>query len=507
MHPPMNPKVGQGEYIVSGWQLTHKVYGLQNELSMKVSQEKSPKSQVTLTIEIPADKSKQAYEKVVKNLAQTVRIPGFRKGKVPRPILLQRLGPERIRAEALENLVQDTVMQAVKDQEIDALGNYKIEPGIDELLNRYKPGEVLTFAASMDVPPEVEIGDYQALEVKAEETVYDPEQVDRFLADQQSKVAALVPVEGRAAQRGDVVVVNYSGRLIVDGEVSTEVIAGAEATDFQLELEPDKFLEDLIAGIEGMNPEEEKDILVSFPADYAREDLAGQQAQFSVKLLEIKEKELPELDDDFADEVSRFETLAELRADLESQYQKQAENATNASIEGAIAQELLKITTVDPPETLIQQEVDMTIRQTVAEMEQYGLDMKTILNADMMPTLRENARPEAIERLKTTLALEEVARRESITADPEAVAEKMKAILEQLSGQSVDQDRLREFVTKELVETQVLKWLRENVTVELVPKGTLTPEAKGAEAAEPDANATEEAAAIEVEAVAATEEE
>lgn len=458
---------------------------------MKVSQEKSPKSQVTLTIEIPADKSKQAYEKVVKNLAQTVRIPGFRKGKVPRPILLQRLGPERVRAEALENLVQDTVMQAVKDQDIDVLGNYKIEPGIEELLNRYKPGEVLTFAASMDVPPEVEVGDYKALHVKAEETLYDPAQVDRFLADQQAKVATLVPVEGRAAQRGDVVVVNYSGRLIVDGEVSTEVISGAEATDFQLELEPDKFLEDLITGIEGMNPEEEKDILVSFPEDYAREDLAGQQAQFSVKLLEIKEKELPELDDDFADEVSRFETLAELRADLESQYQKQAENATNASIEGAIAAELLKITTVDPPETLIQQEVDMTIRQTVAEMEQYGLDMKTILNADMMPTLRENARPEAIERLKTTLALEAVARSEAITADPEAVETKMKGILEQLGGQNIDRDRLREFVTKELVETQVLAWLRENVTVELLPKGTLT------------AAADEESA----EAIAATETE
>ncbi len=468
---------------------------------MKVSQEKSPKSQVTLTIEIPADKSKQAYEKVVKNLAQTVRIPGFRKGKVPRPILLQRLGPERIRAEALENLVQDTVMQAVKDQEIDALGNYKIEPGIDELLNRYQPGEVLTFAASMDVPPEVEMGDYQALHVKAEETVYDPEQVDRFLADQQAKVATLVPVEGRAAQRGDVVVVNYSGRLIVDGEVSAEVISGAEATDFQLELEPDKFLEDLITGIEGMNPEEEKEIVVSFPEDYAREDLAGQQSQFSVKLLEIKEKELPELDDDFADEVSRFETLAELRADLEAQYQKQAENATQASIEEAIATELLKITTVDPPETLIQQEVDMTIRQTVAEMEQYGLDMKTILNADMMPTLRENARPEAIERLKTTLALAEVARREAIAADPEAVQAKIQGVLEQLSGQNIDLERLREFVTKELVETQVLAWLRENVTVELVPKGTLNPKV------DPEATVDEEAEAMATTATEAAVEE
>ncbi|MEE4640089.1 MAG: trigger factor [Wenzhouxiangella sp.] len=468
---------------------------------MKVSQEKSPNSQITLTIEIPADASKQAYEKVVKDLARTVRIPGFRKGKVPRPILLQRLGPERVRAEALENLVQSTVMKAVSDEKIDVLGNYQIHPDISELLTQYKPGEVFTFKASMDVPPEVTLGDYTALSVKAEKSEYDPTQVDQFLASQQAKVATLVPVEGRAAQRGDVVVVNYQGRLVVDGEVSEAVISGAEATDFQLELESDKFLEDLISGIEGMNPGETKDIPVAFPDDYAREDLAGETAQFSVTLQEIKEKELPELDDDFAEEISRFETLAELREDLETQYKKQAEDTTNSRIEDAIAQELLTIAEIDPPETLIKQEVDMIIRQTVSQMEQYGLDMQSVLKADMMPTLRENARPEAIERLKTTLVLEEVARRESLEPDPEKLDQQVKEIFEQLSDQPLDEDRVREFVSKELLQAQALEWLRDKVTVELVPEGTLNPPSEDTEA-----SAEAEAEAILAEAVSAEEE-
>lgn len=448
---------------------------------MKVTQEKRPQSQLALNIEIPADVSKKAYEKVVRDLSKTLRIPGFRKGKVPRQVLLQRLGPGRVRAEALEGLVQDSIDKAVKQAEVDALGNYKIEPQIDALLEQYKPGEVLTFTAVMDVPPEVELGNYQALCVQAEEVEYDPAQVEKYLEGQRSRLATLVPVEGRPAQRGDVVVVNYSGRLPGAEEEDDTLIEGAQASDFELELESGKFLEDLVNGIEGMAVEETKEVSVQFPDDYGREDLAGQSALFDVVLNEIKEKELPELDDEFAEEVSEFETLAALREDIEAKYKQQAEDATKANTEAAIAKALLEVVETEVPETLIEREVNLMIQQSLAELERYGVDPSQIMTPESAEKLKAEARPEAIERLTTNLALQEVANVRSIEPDSEKMAEQIAKIYEQMGDQQLDRQRVEEFVSSELLEAQAMEWLCENLTIELVPAGSLQAEADSAD--------------------------
>ncbi|MBW4647913.1 MAG: trigger factor [Kastovskya adunca ATA6-11-RM4] len=454
---------------------------------MKVTQEKLPASQVGLEIEIPAETTKIVYEKVVKNLARTANIPGFRKGKVPRQVLLQRLGSQRIKEAALEDLVQDALQQAIKQESIEALGNYQLRSPFEELVKTFKPGETLTFSASVDVPPEVTLGDYSGLSVQAEETVPEPDVVDNFLAEKRAEQATLIPVEGRPAQMGDVAVVDYSGQFT--GDEPTE-IPGGQATDFQIELEEGRFIEDIVRGIVDMNPGETKTVPVTFADDYPREDLAGTSAEFTITLKELKEKELPELDDDFAQEVSEFETLAELRESIAAQFKERAERETATSKEQALIAALVEKVEVDLPETLIEREVETLLTQTVIQLGQMGMDVKNMLTADMVNNLRQRSRPEALTRLQQNLALKEVAKRESLEPEPEAIEAKIAEMMEEFTGQEVDQDRLREFVTSDLLKEKALQWLEEHGTVELVPKGSLTSEE--AETAEVAAD-TEEA--------------
>jgi trigger factor len=407
---------------------------------MKVTQEQLPQSQIGLEIEIPAETTKKAYEKVVQNLSRTANIPGFRKGKVPRQILLQRLGSQRIKEAAIEDLVQDSLKQAIEQEAIEALGNYKLISTYEELLSQFQPGEPLKFSASVDVPPEIRLGEYSGLSVKAEETQPDPDAVDKFLEERRTEQATLIPVESRPAQMGDVAVVDYTGRFTGEGEESEE-IPGAQATDFQVELGAGRFLEDIVQGIVGMNPGETKEVSVQFPEDYPLENLAGKSAVFSITLKELKEKELPELDDDFAQEVSEQETLAELREFLEKQFREKADQETTASKEQALLEALLERVEIDLPETMIDREVQTLLTQTAIQMENYGMDV-----------------------------------RESLTVEPEEIEAKIKELMEQLAGQSVDPKRVREVVESDLLKEKAVKWLEEHATIELVPKGSLAKE-------------------------------
>lgn len=466
---------------------------------MKVTQEKLPKSQIGLEIEIPAETTQQAYEKVVQNLARSANIPGFRKGKVPRQILLQRMGPQRIKEAALEDLVQDGLKKAIEQESIKAIGNYKLISTYEELVGNFHPGEPLTFSASVDVPPEVHLGEYKGLNVKAEETQPDPEAVDNFLEQRRAEQATLIPVESRPAQMGDVAVVDYSGRLTGEGEEATE-IPGGQATDFQLELGEGRFIKEIVEGVVGMNPGETKEVPVPFPDDYPREDLAGKPAIFTITLKELKEKELPELDDDFAQEVSEKETMAELRESLETQFREKAEQETEASKEQAIVEALLEKVEVDLPETMIEREVETLLTQTAIQMENYGMDIGKLFTAETMPQLRERSRPDAIQRLKQSLALQEVAKRESLTVEPEEIAAKTKELMQQLAGQNVDPQRVREVVESDLLKEKAIKWLEQHAAIKLVPKGSLTPEEEPSETEE-----TQEPVTIPEEIEAATQ--
>jgi trigger factor len=459
---------------------------------MKVTQEKLPASQIGLEIEITPEITKQTYEQVIKNLASTANIPGFRKGKVPRPILLQRLGTTRIKAAALEELIQDGIEQAVKQEAIPAIGQPQLRSSFEDLINNYEPGKPLIISAAVDVEPEVNLVQYTDLQTKAEEVKYDPERVDSTLDKERQELATLIPVEGRAAQIGDVAVVDFKGSFArAEGEDETaelEPIPGAEATDFQVELQEDKFIPGFIAGIVGMNPEETKEIAAQFPDPYANEDLAGKAATFTVTLKELKEKELPEINDDFAQEISDFETLEELRASLVERYQKEADDKTKANKQEALLNELLKHVEVDLPLTLVEQEVDAMLTQTAMRLSQQGLDVRKLFTQDIIPQLRERSRTEAIERIKRSLSLREVGKRESIQITPEEIAARVKELLEQYPDeQDVDEDKLRSIVENELLTEKTIDWLLEHSSIELVPEGSLNPPEE-TEAAESDAD-------------------
>lgn len=472
---------------------------------MKVTQERLPESQVGLEIEIPSEMSQKTYDKVLGQLMRSANIPGFRRGKVPRHILIQRLGSTRVSASVIEELIQSGIEQAIKQEEVDAIGNYQLKSSFEDLMQQFKPGQPLTFSATVDVPPEVTLKDYEGLSVQAEEVQYDAARVDQVLSEYQNRFATLVPVEDRAAQKGDSAVVDFVGKIIPEeADAEPEEFPGGSAEDFQLDLEEGRFIEGFIDGIIGMKPGETKDVNVTFPEQYAQEDLAGKPVVFTITLKELKEKELPELDDDFAQDVSEFETIQALRDSLETQYKEEAEDKTASNKEKAILDELVKHVEVELPRTLIDREVNHMLSQTAVRLSQQGIDVNQLFTEEMLPRLREQSRPEAINRLQRTLALGEVAKQQDIKVEDDEIKAKAEDMLKEISPaqrKEIDLNRLNEVVQEDLLKEKILAWLEESWTVELVPEGTLS------EAEADEAEADEESDAVDAQAEVVAEEE
>jgi trigger factor len=446
---------------------------------MKVTQEKLPASQIGLEIEITPEITKQKYEQVIKNLTSTLNIPGFRKGKVPRQILVQRLGIPRIKAAALEEIIQEGIDKAIKQEAITAIGQPQLRSSFDDLMSNYQPGEPLTFAAAVDVVPEVQLKEYTGLQAKAEEIKYDPTQIDNIIEEQRQKLATLVPVEGRAAEINDVAVIDFKGVIAKaegeDPDTEPTPIPGGEGTDFQVELQEDKFIPGFVLGIVGMNPGETKEVAAQFPDPYGNEELAGKPALFTITLKEIKTKELPEVDDDFVQEISDFETVEQLRTSLEERYQKEAADKTKENQQEALLTELLNHVEIDLPTTFIDQEVDAMLTQTAMKLSQQGMDVRKLFTQDVISQLRDRSKPEAIERLKRSLALQEIGKRESIAVTSEEVQARVVELMSEYADQELDENRLRGVVEEEMLTKKIVDWLLEHSSVELVPQGSLTP--------------------------------
>ena len=446
---------------------------------MKVTQEKLPASQIGLEIEITPEITKQKYEQVIRNLTSTLNIPGFRKGKVPRQILVQRLGIPRIKAAALEEIIQEGIDKAIKQEAITAIGQPQLRSSFDDLITNYQPGEPLTFAAAVDVVPEVQLKEYTGLQAKAEEIKYDPTQIDNIIEEQRQKLATLVPVEGRAAEINDVAVIDFKGVIAKaegeDPDTEPTPIPGGEGTDFQVELQEDKFIPGFVLGIVGMNPGETKEVAAQFPDPYGNEELAGKPALFTITLKELKTKELPEIDNDFVQEISDFETVEQLRTSLEERYQQEAADKTKENQQEALLTELLNHVEIDLPTTFIDQEVDAMLTQTAMKLSQQGIDVKKLFTQDVIPQLRDRSKPEAIERLKRSLALQEIGKRESIAVTSEEVQARVVELMSEYADQELDENRLRGVVEEEMLTKKIVDWLLEHSSVELVPQGSLTP--------------------------------
>jgi len=473
---------------------------------MKVTQEKLPASRLELEVEIPPEASKQAYERVLQKFMRTAEIPGFRKGKIPRPILLQRIGTQRINAAVLEEVIESSIQAAIKQEDIPAIGEFDLRSDFQTLINQFSPGQPISFRAVVDVLPEVKIKQYTGLSVQAEEVKYNPQRVEDTLENYRSQLATLVPVEGRPAQMGDTVVVDYDGHLTEESlaqlreqedfdEANLE-IPGLQQSDFQLELKEGRFLKAFLDGIVGMNLGEQKDVIVPFPEDYVNTTLAGRSVVFSITLKELKEKELPDLDDDFAQDVSDFDTLAELRESLEKRFQEEAEQARKANGEDAILNGLLEQIETELPETLINQEIQTLFATQALRLSEQGIDINRLVTRETAPAIQREFRPQAIERLKLFTALEDIAKREQLQVDPEKLQAQITEVKKSLGNKPYDPDRLKGIVEKDLLREQAVAWLLEHNTIEWVPEGTLSQEDDEAAAIE-DTEAAAIAAAID----------
>jgi trigger factor len=346
----------------------------------------------------------------------------------------------------------------------------------------------------------VTLKQYKELSVQAEEILPDLTQVDQTLERYQSNLATLVPVEDRPAEMGDVAVIDFVGK-VQDEAGEWEAFEGGSAEDFQVELSEGRFIPGFIEGIAGMALEETKDLEISFPDDYSQPDLAGKPALFSITLKEIKEKELPDLDDDFAQEVSEYETIAELRASLEKRYTEEAENRTKTNKNEALIAALVEHLEAEIPNTLIQREVDFLLTQTIMQFSRQGIDVNKLLTRDIVDNMRKQTRPDAVARLNRTLALGEVAKQEGIAVEKDALEAKVEEVMADIEDiNQMDPDRLVQVIEEELLQEKILTWLEGVNTVELVPEGSLK---KADDAAEADETVDAESAVVEVEATTA----
>ncbi len=429
---------------------------------LKLSTSARPGSRMAIEIVVPADRTQGSHNDAVEKLSRSVRLPGFRQGKVPRAVLMQQIGPMRIRATALETLVDSVFRDALKQAEIPAIGQPALDDGFEALLERFEPGKELTLTLEMDVEPTPTLKSTKGLKAEAETVSFDAARVDELIEQSRRQMAALVPVEGRAAASGDVAVLSFKGTYSDNGEA----IEGGSADAMEVELEEGRMIPGFVEGVIGMKAGATKTVTCQFPEDYAQEDAAGRKASFEITLSELKARELPALDDAFAQQASDKQTLAELRSDLETRLKEDAERRTQSNRHDALLAALVEQLEVELPETLVQEEIVSLLEQTAGQLAQQGMDVKKLFTPQLIQSLRETSRPEAEERLKRSLALKALAAAEKLEVAAADIDAKVKELSRGFSDNSrIDPTRLRQAVQEDLMREKLMGWLEDNSTV------------------------------------------
>ncbi len=432
------------------------------DAALKVSTSPRPGSRLAVEVAVPGNRSRASYEAAVEKLSRSVRLPGFRKGKVPRPVLLQQLGPERVRATALEDLVDSVFRDALRQEKIEALGRPALSESFEVVLERFTPGEELTISLETDVEPTPSLRATRGLTAEAEAVSFDPARVDELLEQSRRQLATLVPVEDRPAAAGDVAQISFSGSYADSGEA----ISGGSSDGMEVELEEGRMIPGFVAGIIGMAIGETRSVDCTFPESYPQEEAAGRPATFSITLLELKARELPELDDAFASQASDKETLAELRADLETRLRDDAERRQRSNRQEALLAALVEQLEVELPESLIQEEVRNLVEQTAGQIAQQGMDVRKLFTPDLVRSLMDTSRPEAEQRLRRSMALRALASAEKIEVSEADLNAKVSEVSQGLSDTSrIDPARLRQAVADDLLRTSLLEWLEANSTI------------------------------------------
>jgi len=450
------------------------------EAGLTVSTSARPGSRLAVELAVGGERSKASYEKALEQLSRSVKLPGFRKGKVPRPVLLQQIGPLRVRATALEELVDSSFREAIESERIEALGRPVLEGGFETVLERFEPGTELRFTLELDVEPTPTLKATRGLSAEVEAVAFDPARVDELLEQSRRQLAALVPVEDRPAASGDVARIAFSGSYSDSGEA----IEGGSSDGMEVELEEGRMIPGFVEGIQGMQAGETRTVTCRFPESYPQADAAGREAAFAITLLDLKTRELPPLDDAFAQQASDKATLAELRAELEERLREESERRRTSSRHDALLQALVEQLEVELPETLVQEEIRALIEQTAGQIAQQGMDVKKLFTQDLVRSLMETSRPEAEQRLRRNLALRALAEAETITVAEKEVEARIREVSRDLEDRSrVDPARLRAAVADDLLREALLAWLEENSTIsERAPADSEAAEAQEASA-------------------------
>jgi len=430
--------------------------------ALKVSTESRPSSRLAVTVTVSGERCTASYEEAIKSLSRSINLPGFRKGKVPRSVLVQQLGGVRIKATALEKLIDNAWRDAIKQESLEPISQPDLSSGFDGLLESFNPGDELTFTLEADVAPTPKLKSTKGLKAEYEAVAYDPSRVDSMIDDSRKQLATVVPVEGRAAQKGDIAVLGFNGTYSDDGSE----IEGGSADSMDVDLDNGRMIPGFIEGVIGMNVGENKSVDCQFPEDYPKDDARGRKATFAIELKDLKTRELPELDDAFAKQASEQDTMADLRKDLEQRLKDDAERRQTSNRHDGLVKALVDQLEVDLPEALIQQESRNLVEQTAAQFAQQGMDVKSLFTPDLIRNLMQNSRPEAEERLRRSFALTALAEAEDIKLDDSAIDTKLDEVKKDLSADAkVDPERLRQAVMDDLMQEQLMSWLETNSTL------------------------------------------
>jgi trigger factor len=454
---------------------------------MKVTLEKLPASQIGFDIQVEGAKSQAIYDRIVKDLTRTMQVPGFRKGKAPTQLVLRQVGSQRLKANVLEELLEKTLNEALaenKEVKDKALGGFQLITDIETLVQTFTPGQEVTFKAAIDVEPEVTLNKYQGFTVKAEEIKPDLTEVDRTLNEFQVRKATIVPIEDRPVALNDVVTVD----LKVLDRATGEELPDAGEEDFQLDVDEKAFIPEVVQAIVGADIDQVIEVESIFPEEYYPEEYVGKEIKYVVTIKSIKGRELPALDDEFAQSISDKETIAELRELLEKRVIDEAEAKTKANKERAVLEALTAELEVDLPVTLLQQELDFLVRQQASYLQE-RIDpamAKQLFTKELVEEMRRLNQPEAINRLRRKVALDKIAAEEKLTVDEAELKERVANTLEMLKDPNIDPARLASLIREEMLTEIAVAWLIEHCEIELVEQGSLQPEPEALETISPE---------------------
>ena len=388
--------------------------------TVKTNVTELPESRVRVEAEVPAEEVERRVQQAARKLGGQLRVPGFRKGKVPPPVVIRRLGREAVFDEALRSALGEWYVSAIDEAGIAPVG----EPDINVSDDIPGQGQPLAFSIEIGVRPEAKLGEYKGLEVGRREPTVADEAIDAEVERLRDRLATLDTVE-RPAERGDHVVVDYLGK--VDGEP----FPGGEGRDQLIELGSGRLIDGFEDQLAGASAGEERTVNVTFPDDYPG-DLGGQQATFDVNVKEVKAKRLPELDDDFASEASEFDTLAELREDIAGRLRHADEHAIEREFEEAVLEAATNEAQVELPEQLIHARAHELLEQTFSALARQGIGKDTYLKiaGKDEETLAHDAEPDAAAALRREAVLAAIVAAEKIEPTDEDLVEALRPAAE-----------------------------------------------------------------------------